>query len=309
MRIADQYKPGKTVISFEIFPPKKEIGAQSLYYALDELCALKPGFISVTCGAGGSAGGAGATAEIAEHIIKECGTEALAHVTCADMSAGEVETVAADLKRRGIENVLALRGDGGEVKSKKEKVKSADEAEGPGLRGQGSGNKDVFFGGGFRYAKDLIVALKKHGFCLGAAGYPEGHISCDSEIDDIAHLKQKQDAGADFFITQLFFSNDIFYRFLDRARAAGVTRPICAGVMPILSKSQIERMIFMCGASLPSPIIKMINRYGDEGDSLVKAGLEYSCAQMQGLYAYGVDGIHIYTMNKPFIAKYCVERL
>lgn len=278
MRIRDLYRQKKTVISFEVFPPKKEDGIETVYEAIGSLGALKPDFISVTYGAGGSDSGKSLTAEIARRIKDKHGTEALAHLTCSGMSPGGIDDAAADLKSKGIGNVLALRGD------------SAP-------------------GGGFKYAKDLIAALKKHGFCIGAAAYPEAHISCESLDLDIERLKEKQDGGADFFITQLFFDNDIFYSFMDKARAAGVTAPVSAGIMPILSKSQIQRMIFMCGASLPSPIIKMINRYGDEGESLRRAGVEYSHAQMSGLCRGGAEGIHIYTMNKPFIAEYCTARL
>ena len=278
MRICDLYKPDKTVVSFEIFPPKKESGAETVYGTVRELSVLRPDFISVTYGAGGSAREEGFTAEISEYIKDECRTEALAHLTCAGMRAGDIDSVAADLKRRGIQNVLALKGDSAVL-------------------------------GDFCYAADLIKTLKTHGFCLGAAAYPEGHITCNALADDIDHLKQKQDSGADFFVTQLFFVNDVFYSFLDKARSSGISLPISAGVMPILSRSQIQRMIFMCGASLPSPIIKLINKYGEEGESLVKAGVEYSCRQMQDLCDNGVQGIHIYTMNKPFIAEYCMAHL
>ncbi len=278
MRIDELYQSGKTVVSFEIFPPKKESGAETVYDTLRGLSALSPDFISVTYGAGGSLAAGNVTAQISAHIKEYGKTEPLAHLTCAELSAPDVESIAADLKAKKIRNVLALKGDAAPA-------------------------------GSFAYAKDLIRVLKRHGFCLGAAAYPEGHISSDRLTDDLLHLKQKQDSGADFLITQLFFSNDIFYRFLDKARGAGVSLPVSAGVMPILSRQQIQRMIFMCGASLPSPIIKLINKYGEEGESLVRAGVEYSCAQMQDLCDHGVPGIHIYTMNKPFIAEFCMKNL
>jgi methylenetetrahydrofolate reductase (NADPH) len=278
MKISELYSPGKTVVSFEIFPPKKESGAETVYETLHSLGALQPDFISVTYGAGGSSREGNITAQISQYIKSECKTESLAHLTCAEMTAADIDFIAADLKGRGIGNVLALKGDAAAA-------------------------------GGFRYAKDLLAALKKYGFCLGAAAYPEGHISCESLADDMDYLKQKQDSGADFLVTQLFFSNDIFYRFFEKARAKGITLPVSAGVMPILSKPQLQRMIFMCGASLPSPIIKLVNKYGAEGESLVRAGVEYSCRQMQDLCDGGAEGIHIYTMNKPFIADYCLRNL
>ncbi|MCL2061767.1 MAG: methylenetetrahydrofolate reductase [Firmicutes bacterium] len=276
MKIIDLYKPNKTVISFEIFPPKKDGDIDTVYRTMSELKVLAPDFISVTFGAGGKTRGSSVTTEIVRQIQDKHGVPSLAHLTCC--GSENISEIVLELKLKGIENILALRGD--EVAS-----------------------------GGFQYAKDLIAAISGRGFCIGAAAYPEGHIACDDLEKDIVHLKQKQDAGAEFFITQLFFDNALFYNFLEKARAAGIKAPISAGLMPILSKAQIARMIFMCGASLPSPIIKLINRYGDEGESLVKAGIEYSLNQMQNLCDNGVEGIHIYTMNKPFIAEYCVKNL
>jgi methylenetetrahydrofolate reductase (NADPH) len=278
MKIAKLYKPNKTVISFEIFPPKKEDGLESVYDTLRDLTCLKPDYISVTYGAGGSGGGGGVTADIAKRIKAYHDAEALAHLTCAHINENNIAGVADAFKERGIENILALRGDQLSL-------------------------------GGFKYAKELIAALKKYGFCIGAAAYPEGHINCERQEDDINYMKEKEEAGADFFITQLFFDNEVYYRFLEKTRKAGITAPISAGIMPILSKAQISRMIFMCGASLPAPIIKLLNKYGEEGESLVKAGVAYSFKQMQNLCENDVDGAHIYTMNKPFIAKYCMENL
>jgi methylenetetrahydrofolate reductase (NADPH) len=276
MKIIDLYNQGKTIISFEIFPPKKDSDIITIYNTINDLKKLKPDFISVTFGAGGRLTGSPVTVEIARRI-NEMGMTSLAHITCSGLDSG-IDNIIADLKLKGIKNILALRGD--EVHE-----------------------------GGFRYAKNLIAALSEHGFCIGGAAYPEGHISCDNLNEDILHLKQKEDAGAEFFITQLFFDNVLFYGFLEKARKAGVKAPISAGIMPILSKVQISRMIFMCGASLPAPVIKMINKYGDEGESLLKAGLEYSLKQLQDLCDNGAQGIHIYTMNKPFIAEYCMKNL
>lgn len=138
---------------------------------------------------------------------------------------------------------------------------------------------------------------------MGAAAYPEGHIDCDSLRLNVEHLRQKQDAGASFLVTQLFFDNDCFYRFREGAEAAGITVPITAGIMPFMSKAQIQRMVFMCGASLPSPIIKLLARYEDDPASLRQAGIEYACRQLTDLQAHGVDGLHVYTMNNPEIAR------
>ena len=155
----------------------------------------------------------------------------------------------------------------------------------------------------FRFAKDLIPVLADAGFCVGAAAYPEGHIDCDSLRLNVEHLKQKQDAGASFFVSQLFFDNDCFYRFREDAERAGVTLPITAGIMPFMSKQQIQRMVFMCGASLPSPIIKLLARFEGDPQSLRQAGIEYACRQLTDLQEHGVDGLHVYTMNKPEVAR------
>lgn len=155
----------------------------------------------------------------------------------------------------------------------------------------------------FRYAKDLIPVLADAGFCVGAAAYPEGHIACDSLRVDVDRLKQKQDAGAQFLVTQLFFDNDYYYRFRELTEAAGVSIPITCGIMPFMSKAQIQRMVFMCGASLPSPIIKLLARFENDEASLRQAGIEYACRQLVDLQAHGVDGLHVYTMNKPEIAR------
>lgn len=277
MKIADLYRTDKTIVSFEIFPPKKDSDIETIYAAIEGLTALKPDFISVTFGAGGAMHGNAVTSEIVRQIRDKHGIEALSHLTCAGADKS-IDGTVLELKLKGIENILALRG-------------------------------DAVPNGSYRFAKDLITDLQGRGFCIGAAAYPEGHIDCDSLDIDILHLKQKQDAGAAFFISQLFFDNTLFYRFWEKARKAGITVPVSAGIMPILSKSQIARMIFMCGASLPAPIIKLINKYGDEGESLIKAGVEYSLNQMQDLADNKADGIHIYTMNKPFIAEYCIQNL
>ena len=208
-------------------------------------------------------------------IQDDHGVPAVAHLTCAGASQQSISAAVADMKDRGIHNVLALRGD----------------------------LPEGYEPGDFRYAKDLIPVLADAGFCVGAAAYPEGHIDCDSLRLNVEHLRQKQDAGASFLVTQLFFDNDCFYRFREGAEAAGITVPITAGIMPFMSKAQIQRMVFMCGASLPSPIIKLLARYEDDPASLRQAGIEYACRQLTDLQAHGVEGLHVYTMNNPEIAR------
>ncbi len=265
---------GKQPVSFEIFPPKGEMNVEGAREVVAPLSQLAPDFISVTYSAGGS-GNKRATADIASMIQNEYGVPSIAHLTCAGASKKSIEAAISDMKSKGIANVLALRGDlpdGCELSD-------------------------------FHYAKDLIPVLADAGFCVGAAAYPEGHIDCDSLRLNIEHLKQKQEAGASFFVSQLFFDNEYFYRFREDAAAAGVTRPITAGIMPFMSKQQIQRMVFMCGASLPSPIIKLLARYENDPESLRQAGVEYACRQLTDLQEHGVDGVHVYTMNKPEVAR------
>lgn len=267
---------GTQPVSFEIFPPKGELTMESAREVASDLSALAPDFISVTYSAGGS-GNKRATADIAAMIQADFSVPSVAHLTCAGASEESIDEAIADMRARGIENVLALRGDV--------------------AKGQPTGP--------FRFAKDLIPKLTGAGFCVGAAAYPEGHIDCDSLRVDVDRLKQKQDAGASFFVTQLFFDNDLFYRFRERAVAAGITVPITCGIMPFLSKAQIQRMVFMCGASLPSPIIKLLARYEEDPASLRQAGIEYACRQLTSLQEHGVDGLHVYTMNRADVARAC----
>lgn len=284
MKIKDLYGKGRPVVSFEVFPPKQNADIATIYMALGKIAGLSPDFISVTYGAGG-AGNVNRTCEIASAIKKGCGVEALAHLTCVRADRERIGALLDELRANGIENVLAMRGDLPE-----------DDA--------GAISAD------YRYAADLIGEVRDRGdFCIGGACYPEGHIDCADFDENIRHLKVKQEAGADFLITQLFFENDLFWRFLEKARQGGVTLPVSAGVMPFLSRGQIERMIFLCGASLPSTIIKLLHKYRDNPADLRKAGIEYAVRQMRDLTEGGVDGVHAYTMNHPDIAQAVIAQL
>ena len=268
---------GTTPISFEMFPPKGELTLDRAREAAGALCALSPDFISVTCSAGGS-GNSGATADIASMISREFATSSVAHITCIGQTRAELAERIDAYRAAGIENVLTLRGD---------RPQDAEDMA----------------SGDFTYAADLIPALVEAGFCVGAAAYPEGHIECDDLAESVRHLRLKQDAGASFFVTQLFFDNDYFYRFRELADAAGITVPITCGIMPFMSKQQVSRMVFMCGASLPSPVIKLLARFEDDAASLTAAGIDYACRQLEDLQRHGVDGLHIYTMNRPAVAR------
>ena len=275
---------GAQPVSFEMFPPKGELTMDKAREVAGKLAELEPSFISVTYSAGGS-GNTGATAKIAQMISTDFHTPAVAHLTCLGMTRAQLAEKIDDLRDHGVANVLALRGD---IPAGMEELAKASD---------------------YRYAKDLIPELVDAGFCVGAAAYPEGHIECDDLQLSVEHLKQKQDAGASFLVTQLFFDNEVFYRFRELAERAGITVPITAGIMPFMSKQQISRMVFMCGASLPSPVIKLLARYEDDAESLREAGIDYACRQLEDLKAHGADGLHVYTMNRPSVAAAAISAL
>ena len=271
---------GNQPLSFEIFPPRGDLTEVEARRVAGELVELNPAFISVTYSAGGS-GNSGATTTVASLIQNELGVPSVAHLTCQGLTRAMLEEKIAEMRAAGIKNVLALRGD-----------PRPDAPQGD-----------------FAYAADVIPVLREAGFCVGAAAYPEGHVTCTSLEDDIAHLREKQDAGAQFLVTQLFFDNEDFFRFRDLAARAGITAPITCGIMPFMSKNQVSRMIFMCGASLPSPIIRLLNRYEGDDEALRRAGIEYAAAQLRGLRDAGANGLHVYTRNKPAVARAICELL
>lgn len=268
------FETRKLPVSFEVFPPKGDLTLESAREVASGIARINPDFISVTYSAAGSGNGQATTA-IAAMIQDELGIASVAHLTCISATDESLALAISDMKARGISTVLALRGD-------------LVEGQEPSP---------------YRFAKDLIPLLKDAGFCVGAAAYPEGHIDCEDDRVNIEHLKAKQDAGADFFVTQLAFDNERIYRFLDAADSAGVTVPITCGIMPFMSKSQITRMVFMCGASLPSPVIKLLAKHEDDAPALRQAGVDYACKQLVGLAAHGVSGVHVYSMNHPDIAQ------
>lgn len=280
MKISEIYKTKKLPVSFEIFPPKGDLDMDTLHSMLNDLHSLSPDFISVTCSAGG-VGNSDKTVDIASIVQNEYKINSVAHLTCINSNKKDLKKTISDMKARKIENILALRGD---------RVEGCEATD-------------------FAHASDLIKYLSNQGFCIGAACYPEGHVECDNPDKDIDYLKIKQDSGAEFFVSQLFFTNDYFYNFREKAVSTGIKQPIIPAVMPILSKSQISRMIFMCGASLPSEIIRLLNKYENQPDDLREAGIEYAAKQILALINAGVDGIHIYTMNKPDIARKHIQAM
>ena len=283
MLLHELYQKKNPVLSFEVFPPKKDSDFEEIQNVLGEFAQLRPDYISVTYGAGGTAQTVARSKEITSKIEQNCHVPALFHLTCMGAGRQMVHDLLEELKTLKIQNILALRGDFPE--------------QGGAILGD------------YHHAVDLIRDIKEnHDFCVGAACYPEGHIDGQDYSENFEYLKQKQEAGADFLISQLFFENRYFYRFLNEARQKGITVPVSAGIMPILGRKQIERMIFMCGVSLPGNIVKILHRYGDNPGDLRKAGIEYALKQAEDLIANGVDGVHLYTMNHPDIAQTAMQR-
>lgn len=277
MYIKDIFKEKKPVLSFEVFPPKQESGIETVTKAIDKMAALPIDYMSVTYGAGGST--SKKTADIAEYMEKTLNLTALAHLTCVSLTKQQVKETLADLKHRGVQNILALRGD---MPQDKSLVKTD-----------------------YGYASELICDITEFGgFSIGGACYPECHPDSPNIETDIENLKIKVDAGCDFLVTQLFFDNDAFYNFRDKAVKKGINIPINAGIMPITAASQIGKMCSLSGgASMPSKFTKIISKYGDNPAALKQAGVAYAVEQIIDLLSNDVDGIHVYTMNKPDVAE------
>lgn len=277
MKIKNLFEEGKTVFSLEVFPPKRNHPIETIFNTLDQLKDLGADFISVTYGASGSLAD-NSTCEIASAIKHKYGIVSAAHLTCVNSTREEVKTVLERLKENDIDNVLALRGDL---------------------------VPDVAPKDDFKHASDLIEFIKEEGYDFGISGacYPEGHVDSPDSMTDILNLKRKVDAGAEHLISQLFFDNRFFYEFIEKVRIAGITVPVEAGIMPVVNKKQIERMVSLCGASLPQKFTKMMSKYENRPEAMRDAGIAYAIDQIVDLVSEGVDGIHLYTMNNPYIAK------
>ena len=279
MRINEIYKAKKSVISLEIFPPKIDSPIETVFKTLDELKDINPDFISVTYGAGGKA--KDRTVEIASKIKNEYLIESLAHLTCISATKEQMGEILCDMRNNGIENVLALRGD----------IPEDPDFEFP----------DPLH---YEHASDLIREVREEGmFSIGAACYPEGHVDCENLVQDVKYLREKVDKGADFLISQLFFDNELFYRFMDAIDLAGIDIPVSAGLMPVLNTNQILRSTKLAGCQLPPKFLRILNRYEHNPEALKEAGEAYAIEQIIDLMAWGVRGIHLYTMNKPDTAK------
>lgn len=283
MKIKDRLQDGKIHISFEIFPPKTEAAYNNVVSAAEKIAALKPSFISVTYGAGG--GTSKNTVNIASHIRDNFGVETLAHLTCVSSTKEEVYQVIDQIKEKGIENILALRGDIPK-------------------------NTDFPLPNHYRYACELIEDIKAQGdFCIGAACYPEGHVETEHKTDDILHLKNKVDCGVDFLTTQMFFDNTILYNFLYRIREQGITVPVLPGIMPMTNAKQIKRSCQLSGTVLPERFRAIVDRFGEDPAAMQQAGIAYATDQIIDLLANGINNIHVYSMNKPEIAQAIMANL
>lgn len=285
MKIIDLFKNKKTVVSLEVFPPKIDASIESVYKTIDELKDLKPDFISVTYGALGNI--KGRTVEIASKIKKEYGIESLAHLTGIASTKEEMKKTFTELKENNIENVLALRGD----------LPADPDFKFP----------DPLH---FKYARDLIKEIKeKTDFSIAAACYPEGHVNCTSKVDDLKFLKEKVDMGAEYLITQLFYDNELFYEFMEKTAIANINVPISCGILPVLNKNQVMRITQLSGCKLPPKILRILDRYENNPEALKEAGEAYAIEQIIDLMAFGVSGIHLYTMNKPDTARRIINNV
>lgn len=286
MKIRSRLNPSKPCFSFEFFPPRTAEGEAQLWDALEDLRSLSPGFVSVTYGAGGST--RDRTIELVTHIKERTGIEAMAHLTCVGHTKEELGQILDTLAHARIENVLALRGDP--------------------PKGQAGFTATP---GGFQYASELVGYIRErdHGFCVGGAAYPEGHIETASRESDLKHLKLKVDEGCDFVITQLFFDNAFYFDFVERARRAGVNVPIVPGIMPITNYEQVQRFVRMCGTTVPMRLQLELEKVKDDSAAVTQLGVAHATVQCMELLARGVPGIHFYTLNKSPASRMIVTAL
>lgn len=283
MKISDILREDKTTISFEVFPPKTTANFESVKKAALGVAALHPDYMSVTYGAGGS--NRGNTLHIAEEIQKAENVTTIAHLTCVGAGKEDIRTALSEMKEAGIENILALRGD---------RPKDFD----------GDPFKE------YHYASELVATIKEYGdFCVGGACYPEGHPDSTNKKEDIKNLKKKVDAGCEFLTTQMFFDNNIFYSFLYKAREAGILVPVIPGIMPITRSNQVENAVRMSGCNVPECFRSIVDCFGENPAAMQQAGIAYATDQIIDLIANGIRHIHVYSMNKPEVAKGILDNL
>ena len=278
MKIKNIFEQKERVVSFEIFPPNKNFSEEKLKAVTAELVNLNPDFISVTYGAGGKT--KGGTIEMASYIKNILNTEVLAHLTCVGSKKSEIENFMKEVKENNIQNILALRGD----------VPKGE-------------TEEIYDKGDFKYASELIQELKSNSdISIGAAFYPETHYQ-NNDLVDLFHLKNKVEKGADFLVSQLFFDNERFFSFREQAEKLDINVPLVAGIMPITNAAQIKRIVELSKCSVPKKLESILEKYGDNPESMQKAGVLYATDQIIELFANDVKGIHLYTMNKVEAAR------
>ena len=281
MKIVDLLKKESLSLSFEVFPPKTDSNFESVRSAVESIARLKPAFMSVTYGAGG--GTSEFTLEIAKQIKEEHGVPSLAHLTCVSSNKQTVRERILAIKDAGIQNIMALRGD---------------------LPSENSLSD-------YHHAIELVREIKAidPDFCIGGACYPEIHPESSSQKEDLRYLKEKVDAGCDFLTTQMFFDNNLLYSFLYKARECGITVPIIPGVMPITNANQIERAIKLSGSFMPQRFKSLVDKFGNDPAAMKQAGIAYATDQIIDLFANGITNVHVYSMNKPDVAKKILDNL
>ncbi|MBE7067516.1 MAG: methylenetetrahydrofolate reductase [NAD(P)H] [Ruminococcaceae bacterium] len=280
MKIIDLIGENKMTLSFEVFPPKTETNFESVKAATEEIAKLKPAFMSVTYGAGG--GTSKYTLDIAKNIKERYNVPSLGHLTCVSSSKETVRQRISEIKAAGIENVMALRGD----------IPA-------GMENDDRSSWD------YQHAIDLVLELKEANpdFCIGGACYPEIHPESSNQREDIKRLKEKVDAGCDFLTTQMFFDNNLLYNFLYKIRQAGITVPVIPGIMPITNANQVARAIKLSGSFMPQRFKSLVDKFGCNPDAMKQAGIAYATDQIIDLYANGISNVHVYSMNKPDVAR------
>lgn len=282
MKVSELLKTDQVTISVELFPPKKGSQLENYKAIVGQMAELKPSYISCTYGATG--GTSDYTVEIAD-TINSYGIPAIAHLTCASSTKDKVQSVIKELKERNIENILALRGDIPE-------------------------NADFPLPDQYHHAIELIGEIKEIGdFCIGGACYPEGHPEADTMEEDLQHLKEKVDAGCDYLTTQMFFDNNVYYRFLYKALAKEINVPVVPGIMPVTNATQVKRTISLTGNLVPAKFLSIVDRFGSDPEAMKQAGIAYATEQIIDLIANGVNHIHIYSMNKPDVAGAIMDNL
>jgi len=285
MKIIDVLKQDKPAFSFEFFPPKDNDGFDKLFETIDNLKPLNPAFVSVTYGAGGST--RSKTIELVGRIKKEIGLESMAHLTCVGHNSDEILNVLESIKKQNVDNVLALRGDPPAGDKKFTKPNN-----------------------GFGYAVELVQFIcERFSFCIGVAGYPEGHPESSNREEDLLHLKEKVLAGASFIVTQLFFDNKYYFDFVASLRKIGVDVPVIPGIMPIVNLKQIKRFIKMCGATIPHDLMLRLEDVQDDPESVCQIGIDHAANQCRKLLMHGAPGIHFYTLNRSRATLSVLERL